>query len=81
MCTLAGQSDVRISRVQVGVADVLPRWIVYQLLAPAIKMSETVQLICHDDKTERLLSRLAANELDVVLTDIPAGPLVKIRGL
>ena len=58
--TLAGQSDVRVSRVQVGVADVLPRWIVYQLLAPALQMSETVQLICHDDKTERLLSRLVS---------------------
>ena len=77
--TLAGQSDVRISRVVVGVADVLPRWIVYQLLAPALRMSETVQLICHDDKTERLLARLATNELDVVLTDVPVGPLVNMR--
>jgi LysR family transcriptional regulator, transcriptional activator of nhaA len=77
--TLAGQSETRLARVEIGVADVLPRWIVYQLLEPAIKMSETIQLVCYDDKTERLLSRLALNELDVVLTDMPTGPLIKVR--
>ena len=68
-----------MSRLEVGVSDVLPRWIVYLLLRPALKLTEQVQLICHDDKTERLLSRLMLNELDVVLTDMPAGPRVKLR--
>lgn len=77
--TLAGQSETRLSRVEIGVADVLPRWIVYQLLEPALKLSESIQLVCHDDKTERLLSRLALNELDLVLTDMPTGPLIKVR--
>ena len=77
--TLEGGANRRLSRVEVGVADVLPRWIVYQLLMPALQLREPIQLICHDDKTERLLTRLALNELDVVLTDVPAGPLVKIR--
>jgi LysR family transcriptional activator of nhaA len=79
--TLKGQVGKRMSRLEVGVADVLPRWIVYQLLQPALRLTdpEPVQLICHDDKTERLLSRLALNELDLVLTDVPAGPLVKVR--
>jgi LysR family transcriptional activator of nhaA len=77
--TLEGHPDGRMTRLEVGVSDVLPRWIVYLLLQPALELTEQIQLICHDDKTERLLSRLALNELDVVLTDIPAGPLVKIR--
>ena len=77
--TLQGQSVGSVSRIEVGVADVLPRWIVYQLLEPAFRLAEPIQLICHDDKTERLLSRLALNELDVVLTDVPAGPLIKVR--
>lgn len=76
---LEGRPDGRTTRLEVGVSDVLPRWIVYLLLQPALELNEQIQLICHDDKTERLLSRLALNELDVVLTDIPAGPLVKIR--
>jgi LysR family transcriptional activator of nhaA len=77
--TLQGQPVGRMSRLEVGVADVLPRWIVFQLLEPALHLPEPIQLICHDDKTERLLSRLALNELDVVLTDVPAGPLIKVR--
>jgi len=77
--TLDGRPEGSMSRLEVGVADVLPRWIVYLLLEPALKLTEQFQLICHDDKTDRLLSRLVLNELDVVLTDIPSGPLVKIR--
>ena len=55
--TLEGYPEGRMSRLEVGVSDVLPRWIVYLLLQPALKLTEQVQLICHDDKTERLLSR------------------------
>lgn len=76
---LAGTGEGRALRLEVGVADVLPRWIVFQLLEPAMRLPEPVQLVCHDDKTDRLLSRLALNELDVVITDVPAGPLTKIR--
>lgn len=76
---IRGRPGARAARVEVGVADVLPRWIVYLLLEPAFRLSPAVQLVCYDDKTERLLSRLALNELDVVLTDVPAGPLVKVR--
>jgi LysR family transcriptional activator of nhaA len=77
--TLQGQYGGRPARLEVGVADVLPRWIVYQLLEPALRLPEPIHLVCYDDKTDRLLTRLALNELDVVLTDVPAGPLTKIR--
>lgn len=76
---LAGAGEGKALRLEVGVADVLPRWIVYQLLEPAMRLAEPTQLVCHDDKTERLLSRLALNELDLVITDVPASPLIKIR--
>lgn len=66
-------------RLVVGVADVLPRLVVYQLLKPAIQLADSVQLVCYDDKVEALLSRLAVHELDVVLADVPVGPLVKVR--
>lgn len=66
-------------RLVIGVADVLPRMIVYRLLEPALHLPEPVQIVCHDDKTETLLARLAVNELDVVLSDVPASPFVKVR--
>jgi LysR family transcriptional regulator, transcriptional activator of nhaA len=76
---LQGSSVGRVTKLEVGVADVLPRWIAFQLLEPALRLPEPIQLVCHDDKTDRLISRLALNELDVVLTDVPAGPLTKVR--
>ena len=64
-------------RLEIGVADVLPGWIVYRLLEPVLPLSQSVKVICHDDKTERLMTRLVLNELDVVLSDVPVSPLIK----
>ena len=77
--TLSGKPQGHARRLVVGVADVLPRMIVYRLLEPVLHLEEPVQLICHDDKTEKLLARLAINELDVVLSDVPASPFVNVR--
>lgn len=77
--TLKGLPLGRSQRLVVGVADVLPKLIVYRLLEPVLHLPEPVQLICHDDKTEQLLARLALNELDIILSDVPATPLVKVR--
>lgn len=76
---LKGRPPGHARRLVVGVADVLPRMIVYQLLEPVLHLPEPVQLICHDDKTEKLLARLAINELDVVLSDVPASPFISVR--
>lgn len=77
--TLSGNPPEHGRRLVVGVADVLPRIIVYRLLEPVLKLAEPVRLVCHDDKTELLLARLAINEVDVVLSDVPASPFVKVR--
>ncbi len=77
--TMAGRPTGHGLRLDVGVADVLPRLIVYRLLEPALHLNEPVQLVCHDDKTELLLARLAMNQLDVVLSDVSVSPTVKVR--
>jgi LysR family transcriptional activator of nhaA len=77
--TMEGRTTGRAPRLMVGIADVLPKLIVYRLLEPALHLPEPVQLICHDGKTDHLLARLALNELDIVLSDVPASPLVKVR--
>lgn len=76
---IKGLPPGRSQRLVVGVADVLPRSIVYRLLEPVLHLPKPVQLICHDDKAEQLLARLALNELDIILSDVPATPLVKVR--
>ncbi len=66
-------------RLQVGVADVLPKLIAQQILLPVYKLDEPVRLICREDSQDRLLTALALHELDVVLTDAPLGQTVKVR--
>ena len=63
----------------VGVADVLPKLIARHLIEPALRMEEPVHVICHEATPERLLAELAIHGLDVVLTDAPIPPAVKIR--
>jgi LysR family transcriptional activator of nhaA len=66
-------------RLEVGVADVVPKLIAYRLLEPALRMKEPTRLVCREDKPERLLAALAMHELDVVLSDAPPSPVARVK--
>jgi len=66
-------------RVTVGIADVVPKLVAERVLAPALTLAGPLRLICREDKPERLLADLAIHEFDVILTDAPANPSVKVR--
>ncbi|MGI9472117.1 MAG: transcriptional activator NhaR [Rubripirellula sp.] len=66
-------------RLMVGVPDVLPKLVVYQLLRPAIELDKRVRLTCHEGKLEDLLGELAHHRLDIVLADSPISPQIHIR--
>jgi len=66
---LRGDQDSGDLVLRVGVADVVPKSIAYRLLAPALDLPETVRLICHEDKLERLFAELAIHKLDLVIAD------------
>ena len=55
---------------KVGIADVVPKLIAYQLVAPALRIDEPVRLVCHEGPLDSLLANLAVNRLDLV---IPTG--------
>lgn len=61
-------------RLRVGVADVLPKLLVYRMLLPVLSMPERVRLVCFEGKQPDLLARLAVHDLDVVLADTPIPP-------
>ncbi|MBN1854401.1 MAG: transcriptional activator NhaR [Pirellulales bacterium] len=63
----------------VGVADVLPKMIVYRLLEAALDLPEPVQLLCVEGKVSSLLMELASHRLDVVLSDSPMESTVNVR--
>ncbi|WP_020561841.1 transcriptional activator NhaR [Methylosarcina fibrata] len=77
--TLLGRSGGRGLKLNVGIADALPKLISYRLLEPAFQAGEPVQLICHEDKAERLISEISLHSIDLVLSDIPATPSVGSR--
>ena len=63
----------------IGVADVVPKLIAHRLIEPAVQLKEPLRVICREGKTDRLLAELAIHNLDVVLSDAPIPPAVKIR--
>lgn len=66
-------------RLDVGVVDVMPKVVVQTLLEPALHLREAVRIVCREASSDQLLARLATNELDVVLSDSPVDPTLKIR--
>ncbi|MDF2445108.1 MAG: LysR family transcriptional regulator [Moraxellaceae bacterium] len=64
---------------RVGIADVVPKSVIYQLLSPSLALAEPVRLVCREDKLPRLLAELAIHELDLVIADAPQlrGPLLR----
>ncbi len=77
--TLKGRPTGRPMRLVIGIADVVPKTIIRQLIEPARHLDQPVYLICREASTEQLLARLAIHDLDVVLTDAPIGPTAKVR--
>lgn len=74
-----GRPTGKPARFVVGAADSVPKLVVQRLLAPALTLAEPVHLVVHEGEPNDLLARLAVSELDLVLSDVPASPLVKIR--
>ena len=60
-------------------ANAVPKLVVYRLLSPAIDGPEPVQISCHEDDPDQLLAQLATHALDVVISDTPAAPHVRVK--
>lgn len=65
---------------RVGVADVVPKSIVYRLLAPTMELDSPLRISCREDKLERLLADLAIQRLDLVISDSPMPSHLDIKG-
>ncbi|NWB88263.1 transcriptional activator NhaR [Pseudomonas gingeri] len=66
--------------LRVGVADVVPKSIVYRLIAPTMELDEPIRITCREDKLERLLADLAIQRLDLVISDSPMPGHLDIKG-
>jgi len=67
------------TRLHVGAQDTLPKLIVYRLLEPVFDLPVPIQVVCHEGTPLQLLPRLSVHEVDLVLSDAPLDPQIKVR--
>ncbi len=65
---------------RVGIADSVPKSVAYRLLEPALKLDESIRLICSEGRLVPLLSELAINKLDMIIADRPMPANLHVRG-
>ncbi len=69
--TLKGLPTGRALRLSIGIADALPKLVVYRLMQPVFNLPEPVQVFCYEDKVDRLLTDVSLQTIDLVLSDTP----------
>ena len=77
--TVRGRSTGQPLRLNVGIADAVPKLVVRRLLEPALALPEPVRLICHEGEYVDLLADLARHSLDIVIADAPVPPGSSVR--
>ncbi len=77
--TVRNRPTGRPMRVDIGVVDVLPKLIAQWLIQPALHLREPVRILCREATSDQLIARLATLELDLVLSDTPVNPNLKVR--
>lgn len=68
-----------LARLNVGAQDTLPKLVVRRLLEPAFSLPEPVKVICHEGTPLQLLPKLSTHEVDLVLSDAPMQPQIRVR--
>ena len=74
---LAGQFPEGKLLLAIGIVDAVPKLVVHRLLGPILEMTPRVQLHCSEGTLERLMEKLVAHHLDVIISDakFPHEPL------
>jgi LysR family transcriptional regulator, transcriptional activator of nhaA len=77
--TLNGQPPGHPQRFVIGIADSLPKVTTYRLLEPVLAMGDALHCIFRIDKSDRLLADLAVHAIDLVLSDTPLSPTIRVK--
>jgi LysR family transcriptional activator of nhaA len=65
--------------LRVGVADVVPKSIAFELLRPVLALPEPMRIVCREWRLKDLLAELAVQRLDVVIADAPMPKELDVR--
>lgn len=76
---LKGRPAGRPVHFRVGISDQVPKLVTYRILQPALGMEDPIQLSCREDSPDVLLAELSNHQLDLVLSDSPVPPTVRVK--
>ena len=79
MNTVKGRGSGKPARLVVGIADAVPKLFAARLLKYAFKLSRAIHVVCWEGKLDHLMADLAIHKLDLVISDTPAPPSVKVQ--
>ena len=79
MNTLKGQETSRPVRLIIGIAEMVPKMVVYKLLKSMFRQFKQMKVVCWEARLDRLLGELALHTLDIVLTDAPVPPSISVQ--
>ncbi len=66
-------------RFIVGLPDVVPKHVAFELLKPALHMESRPRMVCYEGKLPDLLADLALHKLDLIISDAPAPPTMEFK--
>ncbi|WP_448246821.1 transcriptional activator NhaR [Thalassotalea agariperforans] len=77
--TIKNRSKNVSTRFSIGVSDVIAKVFAFNFLKTIYTMDDEIKLVCKETNLEVLLSELAINKLDAILTDspLPNGSAIK----
>ncbi len=76
---IKGRPAGRPMELRVGIRDVMPKLVAFQLLQPALQLNQPIRLVCQEGDMGQLVSDLAIHKLDLVLSDTALDPLYKVQ--
>lgn len=79
MDVVSGRPVGQPLRLRVGVVDVMPKLIAHLLIESALRLPESVRVVCSEGKLDRLAAELSIHNLDVILSDATLSPAVKAK--
>lgn len=79
MNAVRGRSGGRLLRLQIGIADSLPKNATNRILEPVFALPDDIHVVCKEGKLDDLLSQLVTHRLDAVLADEPATGTLNAR--
>jgi LysR family transcriptional regulator, transcriptional activator of nhaA len=80
LSALHQKNNKKVLTFRVGIADCVPKTVAYRLLEPAIRLDESVRLVCREGRLSSMLAELSINRLDMVIADRAMPGNFKVRG-